>query len=210
MRGDIAPGTKLNIRALREQFAVSLSPLREALSRLAAEGLIEAIDQRGYRVTRLSLRNLNEVIAMRQELEGLALRESISRRDKAWLEGISAAHEALLRQERSRHFRVEEWEIAHRAFHDALIAGADMPLLLATCNGLHDRSDRYRRVFLSRQPKDRKVVDEHAAILKAALEKNSEEAVNLLKAHIKRTGTNVSKEIAELEDEQPASGIAAT
>jgi GntR family carbon starvation induced transcriptional regulator len=75
MRGDLPPGAKLHVEELRERFDVSLSPLREALSRLGSAGFVEIEDQRGYRVAAVSDENLSEVIRLRMELESLALLE---------------------------------------------------------------------------------------------------------------------------------------
>ena len=61
MRGELLPGSKLNLDRLRTAFGVSLSPLREALCRLENDGLVALIDQRGYRVTPVSASNLTEL-----------------------------------------------------------------------------------------------------------------------------------------------------
>ena len=78
------PGVKLHLDNMREAFGVSLSPLREALCRLESEGLVKIEDQRGYRVTAVSPDNLKEVIRLRVDLEGTALREAIEHGDLAW------------------------------------------------------------------------------------------------------------------------------
>src|SRR5215470_5810778 len=90
LRGDIAPGTKLRLGDLRARFGVSLSPLREALSRLAAEGVVAAESQRGYRVPDVSLEGLAEVNAIRCHIEPFALAESIRRGGDHWEERLVA------------------------------------------------------------------------------------------------------------------------
>ncbi|MFC6762278.1 GntR family transcriptional regulator [Sulfitobacter porphyrae] len=77
LHGILAPGAKLNLDKLRESMDVGLSPLREAVTRLVVEGLIEAEAQRGYTVASISVSNLDEVCALRLELEPYALRKSI-------------------------------------------------------------------------------------------------------------------------------------
>ena len=77
LHGNLAPGAKLNLDKLRATMNVGLSPLREAVNRLAAEGLIEAEAQRGYTVAPISVANLDEVCALRLELEPFALRRSM-------------------------------------------------------------------------------------------------------------------------------------
>lgn len=195
LRGDIAPGAKLKLEELRERFGVSLSPLREALSRLAAEGLVLAESQRGFRLPEASGERLAEVITLRCQLEPFALGESIRRGGDEWEERLVAVFHRLSKLERAdpraAKTRVEDWERAHREFHEALISACSMPILLQFCGVLNDLSDRYRRLFLARNPLDRNVHGEHQAILDAALARKAERAAALLRRHVERTGTNV-------------------
>lgn len=189
--GGIPPGEKLRLDDLRAKFGVSLSPLREALSRLSAEGFVVALEgQRGYRVAPVSEHNLMEVTRLRAEIETLALREAIARGDDRWEGDVVAALHRLSKLERAlpHGTGVEQWEKAHRAFHQSLFAACRMPLLLNFCATLHDLSDRYRRLFLEDHPIDRDVAQEHRQICDATLERRAEEACSLLREHIERTG----------------------
>ena len=197
LRGEHAPQSKLRLDELRRAYGVSLSPLREALSRLAAEGLVIAQDQRGYRVAPVSPENLEEVTRLRIVLEGLALQESIRGGDEHWEAEVLAAFHRLTRlEERSpKRERIPEWEARHRDFHFALLAACGMPLLLQLCRTLHDFSDRYRRVFLARNPLDRDVHAEHLALLQAAIGRKHRKATELLEQHVIRTSANVRSAI---------------
>lgn len=190
--GRIPPGEKLHLEALRAQFGVSLSPLREALSRLSAEGFVVMENQRGYRVAPVSTQNLLEVTKLRCVLEPFALREAIQHGDDQWESEIVASIYRLTKLEKAKADgeRAAEWESAHRDFHQTLLSACKMPILLQFCSTLHDLSDRYRRLFLERQPFDRDVPQEHADIYKAALERDADKACTLLRDHIERTGTN--------------------
>ena len=77
----LLPGQKLHIAGLAKQFSVSLAAVREALSRLVADGLVQASDQRGFRVSPVSPADLRDVTQTRIDIEGLALRRSIERGD---------------------------------------------------------------------------------------------------------------------------------
>lgn len=193
MRGELMPGTKLNLDRMRTMFGVSLSPLREALCRLENDGLVAAVDQRGYRVTPVSADNLTEVIRLRVEFECLAVKEAILHGDVAWEGRILATLHQLSRCKRgSRSVEEQEaWEIAHRAFHAELIAACRMPLLRQFCEILHDQSDRYRRIFLKKHKPDRDVPAEHAAIAQAMIERRPRDATQILRGHIERTGRNI-------------------
>src|SRR3712207_3466174 len=82
--GALSPGPKINLDRARETFDVSLSPLREALARLIADGLVEFEDNRGYRVAPVSLANLAEITQLRAEMESMALRHAMVTGDLNW------------------------------------------------------------------------------------------------------------------------------
>lgn len=191
--GQIPPGSKLHLEELRATFGVSLSPLREALSRLAAEGFVVMESQRGYRAMPVSEANLREVTKLRSEIEAFALRESIRQGDDQWESELVASQYRLNKLEKARPAAdgLIEWETAHRDLHQRLLSACQLPLLLQFCATLHDLSDRYRRLFLATRPLDRDVSQEHADIVAATLERREDEACQLLRMHIERTGNNV-------------------
>lgn len=200
--GRLTPGTKLHLEDLKETFGVSLSPLREALSRLSGEGFVVLQGQRGYSVAPVSEANLREVTILRMEMESFALRQAIACGDRQWEGGIVAALHRLnslppTTISKSRTEEIDEWEAEHRQFHLALISACQMPLLLQFCTTLHDLSDRYRRLFLEKNPTDRDVQEEHIAIANATVTRQADKAADLLRQHIERTGTNVLKSLAE-------------
>jgi len=192
-RGEILPGTKLHLEELRTAFGVSLSPLREALARLAAERFVISEDQRGYRVAPVSEANLREVIRLRCEFECLALRESIAHGTVEWEGQVVAALYRLNRTHRPLDKResVEEWEREHTTFHATLLGACGMPLLLHFCTTLHDLGDRYRRLFLATHALDAIVIDEHKQIADAAIGRDADRACELLTRHIERTGEQI-------------------
>lgn len=197
--GEIAPGEKLRLDELRASFGVSLSPLREALSRLCAEGFVAMEDQRGYRVVPVSRHNLVEVTRLRCEFECLALREAIRLGDDHWEGEIIASLYRLNKIERLQIGgpRMEQWEAAHRKLHQQLLSACGMPLLLQFCTTLHDLSDRYRRLFLDNHPIDRDVPQEHHDICHATVERRADEACALLRSHIDRTGATVLRALMQ-------------
>jgi len=195
LRGDLAPCSKLRLDELRAQFGVSLSPLREALSRLSREGLIQVEDQRGYRVAPVSQHNLQEIVRLRVELECLALSEAIKQGTLEW-EGtiLSALHQLRnINRAKGGADNQEAWEIAHRNFHLQLSIACNMPLLLQFCSTLNDLVDRYRRIFLTENPIDNETKREHEIIAKAAIDGDAEAAVATLRAHIERTGEKIMR-----------------
>lgn len=206
MDGELPPGARLRLEDLRAKYEVSLSPLREALSRLSMDGLVEAEEQKGYRVAPVSVDNYAEITLLRIQLETLALVRSIELGDDAWESALVGALHRLHKQElqRTEDSPIEGWELVHREFHNALIAASRMPMLLKMCATLHDLSDRYRRILLRSRPFDRDVGDEHQLIMEAALARNADKAARLLQQHVERTTANVRAMLVKRMEEGAA------
>lgn len=186
--GKLAPGEKLRLEHLTERYGSGRTPLREACSRLAAEGLVLASEQRGFRVAPISREDLLDLTRTRQRVETLALRDAIFQGDQRWEEGVRAALEALkaLPRRRPGHL-LPAWEGAHRRFHDALLAGCRSTWLLRFHAQLYDQTERYRRMSEVLGGQDRDVDGEHLALATAALARDAERAAALLTEHIAKT-----------------------
>jgi len=193
LTGEVMPAARLHLEALGEQYGVSLSPVREALLRLVAEGFVVAEDQRGFRVVDASIKKLVEVSALRAHMEPFALQHAIELGDVAWEERLVAVFHRLTRIEQRDGFVpfLDEWEQTHREFHLCLVSGCDMPMVTQFCSMLHDQSDRYRRLFLKERPPQRNVAQEHAGIVDAVLARDAARAGELLRAHSMQTGAAV-------------------
>lgn len=198
LQGELAPGTKLNLDKLRISMNVGLSPLREAVTRLVSEGLIEVATQRGYTVTPISVANLEEVGALRLELEPYALRKSIANGGLDWEAAVMGALYRLNKTDRipGDTESLADWEAANNAFHLTLIERCDMPLLIRLHNSLVSMNDRYRHIYLRTVAIQRDVIDEHTAIAKAAVERRADDACALLARHIERSTSNLRRLIA--------------
>jgi DNA-binding GntR family transcriptional regulator len=191
LAGVLEPGSKLAIEALAEHYATSATPLREALNRLVADGLVERREQRGFVVAGISADDLAEITKTRCWLEEIALRESIAIRSTEWEEALVLAHHRLAKTPRSlapdRFEDNPEWEPLHRAFHRALIGGCGSRWLLGFCEQLADQHHRYRRLSAPRAFAKRGVKSEHQQLLDAALQGRADDAVALLRQHFERT-----------------------
>ena len=196
--GSRIPGERVQLDELREKFNVSLSPIREGLSRLVAEGLLVLVGQRGYRVAPVSIEEFIDIKTQRVDMELTALRQSMRLGDENWELRLMGAFQRLRSFEEKhlerRHWLPEEvssWEERHHAFHEALIDACGSPILMRFCQILHGMGDRYRRVFLKSHQPDRDVAQEHGAMYQATLERNVDLACEILRTHIERTCTNV-------------------
>ena len=137
--GELPPGTVLRQEQLSERFAVSRTPIREALRRLAALGLVSFEPNRGVRVRTLSREELHEAFLVRAELESLATELAAPRMtddDLAELEAaegaFSKATQALRKQPRDgidRWRLTSDWVRANHGFHDVIYRVAEAPLV---------------------------------------------------------------------------------
>jgi GntR family transcriptional regulator, carbon starvation induced regulator len=199
-RGLLPPGDKLRVEAMVQRYGVGATPLREALSRLSAEGLVQRSEQRGFNVAPLQWSELPVLTRNRVQLESLALRESIAARDAAWEDELVLLVHRLGRTPRSlsatQYQPNPEWEALHRAFHRALLARCASRWLRGFCDTLADEAYRFRQVAAGAAFTKRNEHAEHLALFQAAIDGNADEAVRLLEAHYTRTGRIVAEQAA--------------
>lgn len=192
--GKMPPGERLKVEALKDTLSTGASPVREALSLLTSDQLVERIDQRGFRVARASREQFQEILDLRCQLEVMALNESIASGNRDWEEALVLSHHRMVRTERDD---TNEFEARHKDFHMALLAACGSPILLRFCGQLYDLNVRYR--FLAGKSKTygvRDVASEHLAILDAAVNRNVDLCARLLGEHYRNTG----EYLAELID----------
>jgi DNA-binding GntR family transcriptional regulator len=192
LAGDLEPGTKLKIEALRARYVIGPTPIREALERLASERLAHAEQQRGFRVAPMTVRDLDELTDMRLLLESEALRRSLAAGDYAWEGAIVSAFHKLDRLTASALSGAatdpDEWEHRNSEFHNALIAAAGSGWLARSHSHIDDHFGRYRRCFHDALVvADRDCHEEHRAIMEAALARDADRAIRLTQFHIKQT-----------------------
>ena len=190
IEGRCSPDEKLQFESLRDRYEVGISTIREALSRLHSEGLVSREEQRGFRVSSVSRDELLELARTRVLLEGLAIREAISRKDDAAEEALVLAYHRLTKQPRylspAEHTRNPEWEKRHRQFHIALVAGSHLKWIVQYCGQLFDIYERYRLMAAANYP-ERKEKDEHREILDAYIAGDAETVIRLLSDHYQVT-----------------------
>lgn len=203
LHGDVAPGTKLKIETLQRAHGLSSSPLREALNRLAAEGLALADDRRGFRAAPISAADLWDLTTMRLLLERAAIEESIAHGTDEWEARIIAAFHRLERVETRITSGLlalnDDWTERHKEFHMALLSACGSPRLLAQCSGLFDQSERYRRLSARHRKEPRNKAGEHRRLMDLVLARDAKAAVVGLREHVMATATNVAKVLGKVE-----------
>lgn len=131
MSGLIPPGAALTSRSLATQMAVSAQPVRDALKRLEADGVLESRPQSGFFMRTLTVPEYREITEIRQRLEGLAARHAAERIDAATLDLLERTNRRMAAMHRPQQYLAENFQ-----FHFAVYSASRMPSLLAIIENL--------------------------------------------------------------------------
>ncbi len=185
LSGALEPGTRLSQDELAGRLGVSRMPVREALGRLQAEGMVLSETYRGATVTPLSAGEAEQIYLMRIALEPLLGRLGVAGVAPAGVAALEGAYRemtaALEIGDAGRCFEQV------RLFHEALYAAAGRPLVLAQVLGLRDRAQRYIRRYLALPGRLAHSADNHRLLLDAARAGAADEVERLLRAELVAT-----------------------
>lgn len=192
LAGAFAPLHRLKVRELTDRYEIGPTPLREALSRLAARGLVEQEGQRGFRVPAVTRVHLLDITHTRQVIEAEAFRLSMVHGDRAWEDEVTASIE-ILRRAMTRQETTDAWlddyEERHHRFHRALIAACPFPTMLGFCDELYAQKTRYRRFLRSIGNREDGVLGRHEELAALALSRNETAGTAAIRDHIGQTAT---------------------
>ncbi|MBK1783432.1 GntR family transcriptional regulator [Prauserella cavernicola] len=184
LTGEFQPGSVINQATLARTIGISTTPLREALRRLKAEGLVELDAHRDARVAELKAEEARDLFEMRRSLDPLAAGLAAQRRTKA---DIAAIRDAVHGLEALPSDPDYTELLHHRRFHAAIYHAAHNDLLIETLEGLWDKADRYRRLALEveRGPEERAKKDrEHRLLAESVIVGDSDTAESMMREHI--------------------------
>ena len=198
--GALEPDSKLKLKILKERYGIGGSPMREALAQLAAQGLVNQLSQKGFRVPPLEPAHLVDITRARQLVEVEAVKLAIDHGGAEWEDEIVTSYHLLERlYHRLRGAErpdVNEFETRHQRFHRSLIAACPLRSVKEFCDQLYVQATRYR-LLLRRYDFTREVVvAEHRILMRAVLGRNKTEAAKALKAHIGITADVLLSELA--------------
>ena len=188
--GDVPPGQRLPANELAKARGVSLGVVREALTRLVSERLLEASPQYGFWVPKLSIADLDDLTWTRVRIETLCVTEAITHGDLAWEAALVAAHHALANTEvfESDGSYSRDWMVIHNAFHAALAAGCPHPRMLHIRQQLYDASERFYRYWSAGSDYGAKRIQkEHKTIVDAALSRDVTGTTEVLERHLTKS-----------------------
>lgn len=190
--GAVRPGDRLKISEISAALDVSTGVVREALTRLSAEGLVTATPQRGFRVAEMSAVELLDIARVRIEIEALCIRRAIELGDIEWEAALVGAYHRLIHTPSEVDPLLSlpsvPWAMAHTHFHDCIVSACGSPWLLKLREQLYVQSERYRIIAASMIRHDeRDLACEHKQILDAVTARDAELTVKLISDHFFQT-----------------------
>lgn len=186
--GALPPTTKLKVKDLADRYGVGPTSIREAMSYLAATGVINHHAQRGFRVPQMTWQRYLDLMGTRSILECEAFKLAVQNGNSAWEDGIVSSCSLLMR-EIERIYRREVptidsyWE-RHTQFHRALLSACPLEGLKGFVDDVHLRLRMFRRLtYTDGFPKEF-VVEEHRKLMDVALSRDVDAAVIVMREHI--------------------------
>jgi DNA-binding GntR family transcriptional regulator len=192
LSGQLRPGAPLRQEALADELGVSRIPVREAIRRLEAEGLVSVHAHRGAYVCGISAADVVETFELRLQIEPWLFGEAIRAAGAGRLDAARAALDA------SRHAEAADWGRVNWRLHEALYLPARRDLAMNVLRQLHDRGDRYLRFQVVNVPLRKQAHAEHLALIEYAEKGDAAGAAKALRAHIQVALEQVVGVVAEL------------
>jgi GntR family transcriptional regulator, carbon starvation induced regulator len=203
--GSLAPGQPLRTEWLKTHYQTGVSPLREALARLAAEYFVTAEGKRGFQVSEISEDDFDQLVDVRQDLEARALERSIANGNDDWEAEIVANYHKLARTTppglELEPAGDEERELRHRRFHHALLSACGSRWQMRFLEHLTSHIERYRRIKTPRSSISKKtareIETEHRLLMESTINRNTTDALKILGEHRHRTYSAIKDRFAE-------------
>ncbi|ALS62761.1 GntR family transcriptional regulator [Pandoraea norimbergensis] len=183
VRGELRPGAPLSERALCDELAVSRTPLREALKRLANEGLVEISETRRARVARVSVDEVVNLLAVMAVLEGLSGEQACEKATDADLDELARLQvemeAAFARTDHEAYFSLNQ------QIHLSILRIADNGPLAEYFHNLNARLRHVRERLTPTPERWRQAVDEHAEMLSLMRRRDSKRLRTLMETHLR-------------------------
>ena len=197
LKGDLKPGERLMELQLAEKLGVSRTPIREAIRMLEQEGFAVTIPRRGAEVAKMTLKDMEDVLEIREALDELAVRIACEKITDEQLKNLIRVKGEF--EECTRTGEVRKIAEADVLFHDIIYEATDNPKLVNLINNLREQVYRYRVEYI-KDPKNYPVlIREHEAIVQGLREKNSRKAEAAMHEHVVNQAMAVKAVIQQQE-----------
>jgi DNA-binding GntR family transcriptional regulator len=198
LSGELRPGERVRISRIAAELGFSDIPVREGVKRLEAEGLLEFETHKGAVVTTLHAHDIEEIFAIRAELEALAVMRASRAINRDQLDHLGELLEQMEQAERDG--RLEDYGELNREFHFAIYEAQPYKRLLALIRDYWNSTDWCRRIFMGDVNSVRASAAEHRGIYEALLAGDGEAAADLLRQQKRRAGAWLLEHTAEEPD----------
>jgi len=183
IRGDFSPGSKLVETQISKELGVSRTPLREAISRLGQEGLLEVFPRRGTFVRRQSVNEILEGLEIREALEGLAARLAARHATPEIIQKMKGCFSDLSPKNVEKSIR--DYAQQNVRFHHLVIQASQNRRLIGIIRNLYDQMDMVRLHTIVLPGRARKSLAEHREIIRLIEKKKGDLAEKRLRLHIR-------------------------
>jgi DNA-binding GntR family transcriptional regulator len=202
LNGELQPGDRVPINHVARALGVSDIPAREGVKRLEADGLLSFTTHKGAIVTQMGHQDVEELFAIRTELEALALRQAAMRITPEELAELRVILDEMAEAERAGD--AKEYGRLNREFHLRAYAAQPYQKLRGMIESLWDSSDWCRRIFNAEAASVRTSLGEHEAIYEALARGDGEAASVFLRAQKHRAAAWLLEHVQAAEPDAPA------
>lgn len=197
LKGELKPGERLMELQLAAKLGVSRTPIREAIRMLEQEGLAVTIPRKGAEVARMTEKDMEDVLEIREALDELAAKIACTRMTEDQLKQLEMIKETFVESTRSHDVkRIAEADVS---FHDVIYEATGNPKLVSMLNNLREQIYRYRVEYLKEEKNYPTLIGEHEAIVEALCARNQNEVVRAMHTHIENQASAVKEIIREQE-----------
>lgn len=200
LKGDLRPGERLMELQLASKLGVSRTPIREAIRMLEQEGLAVTIPRKGAEVARMTEKNMEDVLQIREALDDLAVQVACDKITERQLEELTVVMKNFEHAIQAGDLKnIVAYDVE---FHDIIYESTDNPKLVTLLNNLREQIYRYRVEYLKEKENYPVLVKEHETIVEALKEKNKELVTDVMRCHIRNQAEAVKNIIREQDKEQ--------
>ena len=202
LKGELQPGERLMELQLASKLGVSRTPIREAIRMLEQEGLAVTMPRKGAEVARMTLKDMEDVLEVREALDELAARIACAKINDEQLENLKSIRDEFKKSLDSGDVKkIAEEDVR---FHDAIYEATDNAKLIALTNNIREQMYRYRVEYLKDQNNYPILIAEHDAIVNALEQRDKEMVTAEMHTHVVNQAVAVKAVIQKQDEERSA------
>jgi DNA-binding GntR family transcriptional regulator len=186
IKGNYEDGERLVEPKLAKSLGISRTPIREALRQLETEGFIEIVPRKGAIVKELTLKDIDDLYAIKANLEGLAARLATKYISDKEISKLKEINEKFYQIRNKSKNIVEEYLKYNIDFHQIFIKSSNNRKLIETLDGLARNFQRFKRMLVAKSERLEEAYKEHAEIIKSFESRNADLAEKTVRWHIEK------------------------